>query len=125
MKNSFFHLSDIPCCENSFSVKSKCFFNEFFIPASGNGKSVFLFRALLKLLKFGAGNSCSWKLIFWIVELIFSHSSDIPSSESYFLSSGKRIFRPILQSVWWKRIFCPVETVFFYLIFVSTNGNRH
>ena len=88
MKNSFSHLSDIPGCENSFSVKWKCFFNEFFIPASGNGKSIFLFRVFLKLLKFGGGNSCLWKLIFWLVVLIFSHSSDTPSSESYFLSSG-------------------------------------
>ena len=88
MKNSFFHFSDIPGCENSFSVKWKHFFNEFFIPASGNGKSAFLVRALLKLLKFGGDNSCLWKQIFWLVELIFSHFSDTPSSKSYFPSSG-------------------------------------
>ena len=29
----------------------------------------FLFRAWLKLLKFEGGNSCLWKLIFWLVEL--------------------------------------------------------
>ena len=51
-------------------------------------KSIFLFRVLLKLLKFGGGNSCLWKLIFWLVELIFSHFSDTPSSESYFPSRG-------------------------------------
>ena len=68
------------------------FFNEFFIPASGNRKSIFfLFRALLKLLKFGGGNSCLWKLIFWLVELIFSHFSDTPSTESYF-PSGRNVF---------------------------------
>ena len=37
----------------------------------------------------------------------------------------KRIFKRILQSVWWRCIFCPVETVFSYLIFFSTSGNRH
>ena len=52
-------------------------------------KSIFLFRAFLKLLKFGVDNSCLWKLIFWLVELIFSHFSDTPPSESYFPSSGK------------------------------------
>ena len=50
-------------------------------------KSIFLFRAFLKLLKFGVDNSCLWKLIFWLVELIFSHFSDTPPSESYFPSS--------------------------------------
>ena len=84
---SFFHLTDIPACENSFSVKWKRFINELFIPASGNRKSFFLFRALLQLLKFGGGNSCFQKLTFWLVELIFSHFSDTPSSESYFPSS--------------------------------------
>ena len=48
----------------------------------------FLFRAFLKLLKFGSGNSCLRKLIFWLVELIFSHFSDTASSESYLPSSG-------------------------------------
>ena len=56
-----------------------------------SGKSIFLFRALLKLLKFGCGNSCMWKLIFWLVELIFSHFSETPSTESYF-SSGGNVF---------------------------------
>ena len=50
-------------------------------------KSIFLFRAFLKLLKFGGDNSCLWKLIFWLVELIFTHFSDTPPSESYFPSS--------------------------------------
>ena len=53
-----------------------------------SGKSIFLFRALLKLLKFGGDNSCLWKLIFCLVVLIFSHFSDTPSSESCFSSSG-------------------------------------
>ena len=59
---SFFHLTDIPACEKSFSVKWKRFFNEFFILASGNRKSILVFRDLLKLLKFGGGNSCLRKL---------------------------------------------------------------
>ena len=77
MKNSFFHYLDIPGLENSFSVNWKRIFNEFFIPASdktnflSGGKSIFLFRALLKLLKFGGVNFCLWKLIFWLAELIF------------------------------------------------------
>ena len=54
------------------------------------GKSIFLFRALLKLLKFGGGNFCLWKLIFWLGELIFFLFSDTPSSESYFPSSGNK-----------------------------------
>ena len=45
-----------PGCENSFSFKRKCLFNEFFIPASGNEKTIFFFRALLKLLKFGCAS---------------------------------------------------------------------
>ena len=88
MTFSFFHLSDIPGCENSFSVKWKHFFYQFFNPASENGKSIFLFRAMLKLLKFGGGNSCLWKLIFWLAELIFYHFSDTPSNEIYFPSGG-------------------------------------
>ena len=52
-----------------------------------SGKSIFLFRAFLKLLKFGDGNSCIWKLIFWLVGLIFSHFSDTRSSEGYFSSN--------------------------------------
>ena len=87
---SFFHLTDIPACENSFSVKWKRFFNEFFIPASGNRKSIFLFRAMLKLFKFGGGNFCLCKLIFWLVELIF----------------------PIFQILLVKAIFRLVETYF-------------
>ena len=87
-KRVFFYLSDIPGCENSFSVKWKRFLNEFFIPASGNGKSISLFRVLLKLLKFVGASFCLWKLIFWLAELIFSHFSDTPFSESYFPSIG-------------------------------------
>ena len=56
-----------------------------------SGKSAFLFRALLKVLKFGGTNSCLWKLICCLVELIFSHFSDSPSSESYF-QSGANVF---------------------------------
>ena len=55
-----------------------------------SGKSIF-FKALLKLLKFGGRNSCLWKLIFLLIEIIFSHFLDVPSSESYFLSSGNTL----------------------------------
>ena len=117
VKNSFFDLSDIPGCENSFSVRGKRFFNEFFIPASGNGKSIFLFSALLKLLKFGGGESCFWKLILWLVKLIFP-ISQILLLVKLFSVQWKRIFKRIIQSVWWRRIFYLVETVFSYLIFL-------
>ena len=36
VRNRFFHLLDIPDCENSLSF-GNVFFNEFFISASGNG----------------------------------------------------------------------------------------
>ena len=88
VKNSFFHLSVIHGCENSFSDFNFSSFRLVETDFLSSGKSIFLFRALLKLLKFGGGNSCLWKLIFWLVELIFSHFSDTPSSESYFPSSG-------------------------------------
>ena len=89
MKNRFFLLSYIPGCENSFFVKWKHFLYEFFNLAGDNGKSIFLFKALLKLLKVGGGvSSCLWKLIFWLVELIFCHFSDTPSSGSVFLNES-------------------------------------
>ena len=101
-----------------FSVKWKRFFNEFFIPASRNGKSIFLFRALLKLLKFEGGNSCLWKLIFWLVELSRTFPFlRYPFQSKLFSVQWKSIFKQILQSSWWRRIFCPAETVFSYLIF--------
>ena len=66
-----------------------------------SGKGIFfLFKALWKLLNFGGDNSCLWKLILWLGELICFHFSDTPS-ESYFPSTGN-IF-------WW--------------IFFSTSGN--
>ena len=52
-----------------------------------SGNSILLFRALLKFLKFGGSNffqekpySCSWKLIFWVVEVNFFHFSDTLAS---------------------------------------------
>ena len=42
-------------------------------------------------MKFGGANSCLWKLIFCLVELIFSYFSDSPSGESYF-PSGVNVF---------------------------------
>ena len=59
----------------------------------------FLFRALLKLLKFRSGNSCLQKLIVRLVELIFSHFSDTLSSESCFPSSGN-VFLKAHSKVW-------------------------
>ena len=81
-------------------------------------KSIFLFRALLKLLKFVGGNSCLQKLILWLLELTFSHFSDTLSSESYFPSSGNVFLNK--SSNQWRCIFCLFETVFSYLIFFST-----
>ena len=130
VKNSFFHWSDIPGCENSFSGKWKRFFNEFFLSASGNQFSVkwkeyFLFRALQKLLKFGGGNSCLSKLIFWLVEFIFFPFLRYSFQWKLLFVQWKRIFKQIFQPVWQRRIFCAVKTVFSYLIFFSTSGNRH
>ena len=85
VENNFFYLSDNPGCKSSFSVKRKCIFltNCSFRLAETNflssGKIVFLFIALLKLLKFGGNSSCNWQFFF--------HFSDIPPSESYFPSS--------------------------------------
>ena len=90
VKNSFFSIFQlILAVKTVFRSSGNVFFNRFVIPASGNGflssgKNIFLFRALLKLLKFGGDNSCLRKLIFWLAELIFSHFSDTRSSESYF-----------------------------------------
>ena len=93
-KQFFSHFLANPGCKHSLSVKWKgilLMISSFRLVETyflSSGKSIFLFRALLKLLKFGCGNSWMWKLIFWLVELIFSHFSDTPSSENYFLSSG-------------------------------------
>ena len=85
---------------------------------------------MLKLLKFGGGNSCLWKLIFWLLELIFSHFLDTPSSESFFPSSGNvflnessNLYSGDAFSVMWKTVFScsifflEVETV------TKTSGN--
>ena len=95
--------------------------------------SIFLFRVLLKLLKFGGGKSCLWKLIFRLVELFFLHFSDFsitPSSESYFPSSGNVFLNESSNpygggvfTVLWKpfsliyNLFLQVESV------PETNGN--
>ena len=83
-EKQFFYLSDVPGCENCLFVKWKHFLTKasFLLVETdflSSGKSI---------LKFGGGNSCLLKLIFWLVELTFSHFTDTPSSESYFLSSG-------------------------------------
>ena len=49
-------------------------------------KSIVLFRALLKILKFGGGKLFKRNLSFWPVEVNFFHFSDNPASERYFLS---------------------------------------
>ena len=48
VKNSFFHLSDIPARENSFSVKWKRFLSKLFIPVCGNGKSIFFIQSFVE-----------------------------------------------------------------------------
>ena len=75
--------------------------------------SLVLFRTMLKILKFRGSNHFK-KLISWPMEVNFS---DTPSSEGYFLSSGNGFLNRLFHSVWWRRIFCLVETVFSYLIF--------
>ena len=75
--------------------------------------SLVLFRTMLKILKFRGSNHFK-KLISWPMEVNFS---DTPSSEGYFLSSGNGFLNRLFYSVWWRRIFCLVETVFSYLIF--------
>ena len=82
-----------------------------------------LHNALLILLKFGGGNSCLWKLILWIVELIFSHFSDTPSSENYFPSNGNIFLNESFNSyggdafsVLWK----PFSIIWSFFIQVET-----
>ena len=69
--------------------------NDFLTNFLTNRKGIVLFRALLKILKFGGNNTsktnlvfCSGRLIFWLVEVNFFHFSGTPASERYFLSSG-------------------------------------
>ena len=82
---TFFHLTDISPCENSFSVKLKRFFNEFFILASENRKSIFLVEAFeIRGWQFQLAETA-----FLACRTYFSHFSDTPSSESYFPASGK------------------------------------
>ena len=87
------------------------------------GNSILLFRALLKFLKFWDSNffkekpcSCSWKLIFWLVEIFF-YFSDTPASESCFLSSGNVFLNEFFISYGRDGFLCLVETIFSYLIF--------
>ena len=124
VKNSFFYYSDIPRCENSFSVKWKRIFltNSSFrlvkMDFMSSGKSIFLFRALLKLLKFGGVTSCLWKLIFQLVELIFPICQILLLGKAiFFLFQGGRGER--ICSRYEKRIFCLVKTVFFYSVLLS------
>ena len=86
-KQVFFHLSDIRDYEKSFFRQMEMFFlkNASFrlvqTDILSSGKSTFLFKALLKLLKFVGGNSCLWKLIFW---LYFSHFQILPLVKAIF-----------------------------------------
>ena len=125
MDNSFFQLPDIPGCQNSFSVKWKHFFTNSLIQLVKTEKVFFLFRALLKLLKFGGDNSYLWKLNFWLVKLIFCHFSDPPSSESYFLFSGN-VFLNESSNPYGGDVFsvlCKPSSLI--QSFFSTRGNRH
>ena len=78
----FFHLSDIPGSENSFSQGIHFLTNSSFLIIRTNylssRNSIVLFRALLKILKFDGSSLfkrkpyfCSWKLIFWLVGSCF------------------------------------------------------
>ena len=86
-KQVFFHLSDIRDYDKSFFRQMEMFFlkNASFrlvqTDILSSGKSTFLFKALLKLLKFVGGNSCLWKLIFW---LYFSHFQILPLVKAIF-----------------------------------------
>ena len=86
--------------------------------------SIVSFRALLKFLKFGRINLR--KTLFLLVETDFlaTRSQFFPFFRYSFLLvkgifffSRKHIFERIFHSVWWRRIFCIVEAVFFYLLF--------
>ena len=58
-----------------------------------------------------------WKLIFWLIEAIFFHFLDTPANGRYFFVYRKRILKRIFYSVWWRRTFCLVETIFSYFNF--------
>ena len=50
--------------------------------------TVFLYSELCWKFRNLEPYSCSWKLIFWLVEVTFLHLPGTPASESYFPSSG-------------------------------------
>ena len=55
----------------------------------------------------------------------FIYFPDIPASERFFSVYRKRIFEQIFQSGSWKRIFSPVETVYFIWDFFYGNLHWH
>ena len=78
----------------TFPSSENIFFIESFIEASVN-----LFS--------GCGNSFSGQY-----KRFFMHFSETPASESFFSVQQKCIFKRILYSASWKRIFSQVETVY-------------
>ena len=68
------------------------------------GKTIFLFRAMLKLLKLGGGNSYMWKLIFWLVKFFFLVSQ--------ILLLVKAIFRLVETDFWTNLPIHKVDTYF-------------
>ena len=85
--------------------------------------SIVLFRALLKILKFGGSNLFKRNLIsargscfFGQQKLNFSIFQILLLVKVIFVQQ-KRVFERIFHSAWWRRILCLVETGFSYLIF--------
>ena len=92
--------------ENSFLSKQYSFIQSFLLVETIIETQKPIFKE--KLL-------CSQqKLFFWLVKNSFFHLSDILTCENSFSVKWKCIFKRILHSGQWKRIFCLVERVFFF-----------
>ena len=100
--------------------------------------SIVLFRALLKILKFGGSNLFKRNLIsargscfFGQQKLNFSIFQILLLVKVIFVQQ-KRVFERIFHSAWWRRILCLLETGFSYLIFfflqeetfIEISGNK-
>ena len=68
--------------------------------------------------------SCSWKLIFWLVEVDFFHFSDTPASESFFLSSGNVFLTEFFIPCGGKGFSVQWELFSFIPCFFPSSGNR-
>ena len=112
-----------------FPSSGKVFLNEFFIPASRNGFSVrwkdYIFiQSNVEAFEIRRWQFLHVKTDFLASKIFFPRFSNTPSSKSYLPSSGNRFLNKSTNSQG-GHVFCPVETVFSYLIFFSTSGNRH